>query len=204
MPIFREADTAGFMLHKGRKKTESLKQTNSETLTDSKLKPYDKIHSSQSVWRSSAPTGPSTVLSCFSGLCIQKSLSVKSQSQRFASAHLILLECSWTLSTSDKCIFPTDKDVLNFFTTLYEKCIFMIYNAINGLGRRWDLGFGPKCMQYTQMPPFCRSQTRYSKCNMNLYSCWGNKNVWPNRYIVVEHSKTQWFPQLVPVESNGL
>lgn len=43
------------MSHKGRKKTESLKQTNSETLTDFKLKPYDKIHSSQNVWRSSTP-----------------------------------------------------------------------------------------------------------------------------------------------------
>ncbi len=34
------------MSHKGKKKTESLKQTNSEILTDFKLKPYDKIHSS--------------------------------------------------------------------------------------------------------------------------------------------------------------
>lgn len=78
----------------------------------------------------------------------------------------------------------------------------MIYNAINGLGCRRDLGFGTKRMQYTQIPPFCKSQTRYSKHNMNPYSCGGNKTVWPNHYIVVEHRKTQWFPysesQLVP------
>jgi len=58
MPIFREADTAGLCHTKGRKKQKLDMQTNSETLTDLKLKPYDKIHSSRKVWRSSAPTGP--------------------------------------------------------------------------------------------------------------------------------------------------